>query len=135
RDWSLVRSPSSGSGFGGAVECSRCFGRSCRRRRSEPRHRFRRSDQTFESGFHSHQGFCIAEQPERAVKTEQQRVKLECELLFIQVGPEVTFVDRNARGLSERRLTVADLLNEHVSNRSGTIVELDRRGNEDAAAR
>src|SRR5438094_3738801 len=57
------------------------------------------------------------------------------ELLAIESGTEVAFVDRDACGAGQGVHPVAQVLDDEVAYRPGAIVELERRRHERTAAR
>ena len=52
------------------------------------------------------------------------------ELLAVEVGTEVTFLDRDAGGAGQRVHPVAQILDDEVAHRAGPVVELERSGHE-----
>src|SRR6185436_7844555 len=79
-------------------------------------------------------GSGIAQQPVGVVIAEGDGVEVESELLGIEVGAEVAGLDGDAGGLGEGGDARPVRPHEEIALRAGSVVELHRGGDEDAAA-
>src|SRR6266850_406625 len=79
-------------------------------------------------------GFGIAHQARGVDERETDPLAVVGELLAVEIGAEMTFLDRDAGGAGQGVHPVAEVLDDVVAHRAGPVVELERGGHERATA-